>query len=53
MEGVTDQTPWSSQELEYQPKNIHGWTHGTGHICGTRWHGWTSVGRETLGPEGI
>jgi hypothetical protein len=47
------QTPWSFQELAHQPKNTHGTTHGTGHICGRGWLCWTSVGGEALGPEGV
>jgi hypothetical protein len=56
MEGATvssSQTSWSSHGLDYQTKNTHGVTHGTGHICGRGWLCWTSVGREALGPEGV
>jgi hypothetical protein len=47
------QTPGSSQELDHQPKNTHGTTHGTGHICGRRWSCWTSVRGEAFSPEGV
>lgn len=56
MEGATvstGQTPQSSQGLNHQLKNTHGATHGTGHLCGRRWPCWTSVGGETLEPEGV
>jgi hypothetical protein len=46
----TGQIPWSSRGLDHQPENTHGATHG--HICGRRWL-WTSMGEETLGPEGV
>ena len=43
----------SSQELDYQPKNTHGGTHGAGHICDRGRPCWTSVGGEALGIEGV
>jgi hypothetical protein len=46
---LTGQIPWSSQELDHQPKNTHGVTHDAGHICGRGWLCWTSVGGEALG----
>ena len=49
----TGQTSQSSWALEHQPKNIHGATHGAGHICGRAWPCWTPVGREALGLESI
>jgi hypothetical protein len=45
--------PESSQELDHQPKNTHGATHGSGHICGRAWSCWTSVGGEAFGLEGF
>ena len=42
--------PWG---LYHQPKNIHGVTHGIGHIYGKGWPCWSSVGGEALGPEGV
>jgi hypothetical protein len=33
----TNQTPQSSQGLNYQPKNTHGGTHGYSYICSRGW----------------
>ena len=46
------QDPWSSLELDNQPKYTHGGTHGSGSIFRKGWTCWTSVGGEALGPEG-
>jgi hypothetical protein len=45
----TNQTPKSSQGLNYQQKNTHGETHGSSHICSRGWHCLASIGREVLG----
>jgi hypothetical protein len=49
----TGKTPRSSRGRDHQPKNTHGVTDGTGHICDRRWPCWTLVGGETLRPEGV
>jgi hypothetical protein len=46
----TNQTSQSSQGLNYQPKSIHGGTHGSSHICSRGWPCRTSMGGEALGP---
>jgi hypothetical protein len=48
---LTGQIPWSSGVLDHQPKNTHGGTQGSGHICGRRRPCWTSVGGVGFGPE--
>ena len=40
----TNQTPQSSQGVNYQPKSTHGATHGSSHICSRGWPCWTSMG---------
>jgi hypothetical protein len=40
----TNQTPWSSQRLNHQPKNTHGGTHSSSCICQA------SMGGEAFGP---
>jgi hypothetical protein len=49
----TGQTFRGSQGRDHQPKNTHGGTHASGHICDRGWPCWTSVGGVTLGPEGV
>jgi hypothetical protein len=41
----------SSWGLDHQPKNTHGGTYGSLHICGRGWLCWTSVGRAAPGPK--
>jgi hypothetical protein len=56
MEGArvsTGQIPQSSQVLDHQPKTTHVETHGAGRIPGRGWPCWTSVGGESLGPDGV
>ena len=38
----TNWTPLTSQELNYQSKNIHGWVHDSSYIAedGLIWHQW-------------
>ena len=46
MEGATrstGQTPWSSWGLDHQPKNTHGGTHGSSHICSRGLHCLASI----------
>jgi hypothetical protein len=56
MEGATVLTGQTSgRELlgtDPPTKNMHGGTHGAGHICGRGWPCWTSVGGEALWTEG-
>ena len=47
------QTPQNFWGMDHPPKNVHGVTYGTGHICSRRWSCWTSVGGEALGPKGV
>ena len=49
--------PWGEQQcqppdpqMDHQPKNTHGGTHGSS--C-RRWPCWRSVGGTALGPEGV
>ena len=46
----TNQKPQSYQELNHQPKNTHGETHGSSCIYSRGWPCWTSMGGEALGP---
>ena len=46
----TNQYPQSSQGLNYQPKSMHGGTHGSRCICSMGWHHRTSMGGSALGP---
>jgi hypothetical protein len=47
---LTNQTPQSSQGLNYQPKNTHGGTNGSSCICSRGWPCQASMGGEALGP---
>jgi len=42
--------PPSFQGLNHQPKNTHGWTHGSSYICSRGWPFWASKKGEALGP---
>jgi hypothetical protein len=44
-------TPGAPRNWTINKKNTHRETHGCGHICGSGWPCWTSVGGEDLGPE--
>jgi hypothetical protein len=44
---LVNQTPQSSQSLDYQPKIIHGVTHRSRHMFTREWSCWASVGGET------
>jgi hypothetical protein len=46
----TNQTPQSSQELNYQPKNTHRGTYGFSYICRRGWPYLASKRGEALGP---
>jgi len=46
----TDQYSKISQELNYQPKSIHGGTNGFSCICSRGWPCQLSTGGEALGP---
>jgi hypothetical protein len=46
----TNQTPQSSQGLNYQPKSTQGGTHGSSRICSKGWPCRTPMGREALSP---
>jgi hypothetical protein len=43
-------TTQSSLRLNHQAKKTCGWTQGSSCICSRRWHCWTSMGGEALGP---
>jgi hypothetical protein len=45
----TPTQPQSSQELNHQPKSIHGVTHDAMCICRRGWSCWASMGGESLG----
>ena len=46
----TNQTPQSSQGLNYQPKSTHGATNGSSCVCSRGLPYLSSIGEEPLGP---
>jgi hypothetical protein len=45
----TNQTPQSSQGLNYQSRSTHGGTHASSSICNRGWPCWASMGGQALG----